>query len=69
MEREYQISITAKERKVIKNLLEAKIKDFNEEIFNMRAKATEQHSYIMEIGLRKQWIKKYHNLIKKLYSQ
>lgn len=66
--REYQVSITARERTVIKNLLEKQIGYFQKEIENMKELRTELCSYEMDIAERKEWIKNYRGLIKKLYN-
>ena len=66
--KEYQISITARERTVIKNLLEKQIGCFQDEIEMMKELRTDLCSYEMEISERKEWIKNYRGLIKKLYN-
>lgn len=66
--KEYQVSITARERKVIKNLLERQIGYFQDEIESMKELKTDLCSYEMDIAERKEWIKNYRELIKKFYT-
>ena len=66
---EYQVSITARERTVIKNLLERQIRYYQEDIERMKEQKTELCSYSMEIAEHKKQIKKYRDLIKKLYNK
>ena len=55
----YLVTLSAQERRVIKNLLEDKIREFQSEI---EANSTD-HMYVSE---RKDWIKNYRALIRKL---
>lgn len=66
--KEYQVTVTARERTVIKNLLEKQIGYFQDEIENMKELRTDLCSYEMDIAERKEWIKNYHELIKKFYT-
>lgn len=55
----YLVTLSAQERRVIKNLLQDKIREFQSEI---EANSTD-HMYVSE---RKDWIKNYRSLIRKL---
>lgn len=55
----YLVTLSAQERRVIKNLLQDKIREFQSEI---EANSTD-HMYVSE---RKDWIKNYRALIRKL---
>lgn len=56
---EYLVALSAQERRVIKNLLQNKVRQFQSEI---EANST-GHMYVSE---RKDWIKNYRALIRKL---
>lgn len=66
--KEYQVTVTARERTVIKSLLEKQIGYFQDEIENMKELRTDLCSYEMDIAERKEWIKNYRELIKKFYT-
>lgn len=66
---EYQVTLTKRERIIIKNLLERQIGIFQDEIENMKELRTELCSYDMDMAKRREWIKNYRGLIKKLYSK
>ena len=67
--KEYQVSpVTARERTIIKRLLEKQIGYFQDEIENMKKLRTDLCTYEMDIAERKEWIKNYRNLIKKFYT-
>ena len=55
----YLVTLSAQERRVIKNLLQNKVRQFQSEI---EANSTD-HMYVSE---RKDWIKNYRALIRKL---
>ena len=67
--KEYQVSLTKRERIVIKNLLERQIGIFQEEIENMKELRTDLCTYDMDMAKRREWIKNYRGLIKKLYNK
>lgn len=66
---EYQVSLTKRERIVIKNLLEKQIECFQEEIEHMKDLRTDLCTYDMDMAKRREWIKNYRGLIKKLYNK
>ena len=55
----YLVTLSAQERRVIKNLLQDKVREFQSEIEANRT----DHMYVSE---RKDWIKNYRALIRKL---
>ena len=67
--KEYQVTVTARERTVIKNLLEKQIGYFQDEIENMKELRTDLCTYEMDIAERKKWIKNYRVLINKFYGK
>lgn len=66
---EYQVSLTKRERIIIKNLLEKQIECFQEEIEHMKGLRTDLCAYDMDLAKRREWIKNYRGLIKKLYNK
>lgn len=67
--KEYQVTITARERTVIKNLLERQIRNYQDDIQRMEDLKTDLCTYSMDIASHKEQIKKYRSLIKRLYNK
>jgi len=67
--KEYQVTITARERTIIKNLLERQIRNYQENIQRMEDLKTDLCTYSIDIANNKEQIKMYRDLIKKLYNK